>query len=178
MLSNHLILCHPLLLLPSIFPRIRVFFQWVGSSHQVAKVLELQLRHQSFSINIQAWFILGLTGLSSFLCKWFLSSITVQKHQFFSTQLRMSGLLNPKRPTRHCIFFLMKEVARRGSLSFILKGHPDTQLLNSWHFFQCDRPLNLCRVYLPPLGTWVSCQGLQDASHFWSPDTTGIIYLV
>ena len=25
MLSNHLILCHPLLLLPSIFPRIRVF---------------------------------------------------------------------------------------------------------------------------------------------------------
>ena len=26
MLSNHLILCHPLLLLPSVFPRIRVFF--------------------------------------------------------------------------------------------------------------------------------------------------------
>ena len=25
MLSNHLILCHPLLLLPSVFPRIRVF---------------------------------------------------------------------------------------------------------------------------------------------------------
>ena len=39
--SNHLIFCHPLLLLP-IFPSIRVF------SHQVAKVLELQLQHQSF----------------------------------------------------------------------------------------------------------------------------------
>ena len=26
MLSNHLILCHPLLLLPSVFPSIRVFF--------------------------------------------------------------------------------------------------------------------------------------------------------
>ena len=39
--SNHPILCHPLLL-PSVFPSIR----WVGSSHQVAKVLELQ--HQSF----------------------------------------------------------------------------------------------------------------------------------
>ena len=25
MLANHLILCHPLLLLPSVFPRIRVF---------------------------------------------------------------------------------------------------------------------------------------------------------
>ena len=50
--SNHLILCCPLLLLPSIFPSVRVFsqcqglFQWVSSLHQVAKVLELQ--HQSF----------------------------------------------------------------------------------------------------------------------------------
>ena len=33
--SSHLILCHPLLLLPSLFPSIRVF--WVSSSHQVAK---------------------------------------------------------------------------------------------------------------------------------------------
>ena len=41
--SNHLILCYPLLLLPSIFPSIRVFI----SSHQVAKALELQ--HQSFN---------------------------------------------------------------------------------------------------------------------------------
>ena len=40
--------CHPLLLLPSIFPSIRVFFKWVSSSHQVAKVLEFQLQHQSF----------------------------------------------------------------------------------------------------------------------------------
>ena len=46
MLSNHLILCSPLLLLPSIFPQ--GLFQWVGSSHQVAKVLELQLQHQFF----------------------------------------------------------------------------------------------------------------------------------
>ena len=41
--SNYLILCHPLLLLPSIFPSIRVFSNWVGSPHQVAKVLELHL---------------------------------------------------------------------------------------------------------------------------------------
>ena len=46
--SNHLILWCPLLLLPSIFPSIRVFFQWVTSSHQVSKVLEFQLQHQSF----------------------------------------------------------------------------------------------------------------------------------
>ena len=46
--SNHLILCHPLLLMPSIFPSIRVFFQWVSSLHLVAKVLEFQLQHESF----------------------------------------------------------------------------------------------------------------------------------
>ena len=40
--SNHLILCHHLLLLPSVFPSIRVFSN-VSSSQQVAKVLEFQL---------------------------------------------------------------------------------------------------------------------------------------
>ena len=48
MLSNILILFFLLFLLPSVFLSIRVFFQWVSSSHQVAKVLELQLQHQSF----------------------------------------------------------------------------------------------------------------------------------
>ena len=46
--SNHLILCHPLLLQPSIFPSFRVFSNKFDSSHQVAKVLEFQLQHQSF----------------------------------------------------------------------------------------------------------------------------------
>ena len=46
--SNHLILCCPRLLLPSIFPSTRVFFQWISSSHQVARVLEFQLQYQSF----------------------------------------------------------------------------------------------------------------------------------
>ena len=44
--SNHLILCHPLLLLPSIFASIRAFSNELAL-HQVAKVLELQLHHQS-----------------------------------------------------------------------------------------------------------------------------------
>ena len=41
MLSNYLILCPFLLLLSSVFPRIRIFFQWLVSSPQVAKVFEL-----------------------------------------------------------------------------------------------------------------------------------------
>ena len=47
MLSNHLILCRPLLP-PSIFPSIRISFKWVSYSHQAIKVLEFQLQHPSF----------------------------------------------------------------------------------------------------------------------------------
>ena len=49
-------------------------FQWIGSSHQVPKVLELQLQPQSFQwmnigLIIKGWFPLGLTGLISLLSK-------------------------------------------------------------------------------------------------------------
>ena len=44
--SNHLILCRPFSSCLQSFPASG-FFQWVSSLHQVAKVLELQLRHQS-----------------------------------------------------------------------------------------------------------------------------------
>ena len=46
--SSHLILCCPLLFLPSIPPSIRVFSNEVNSLHQVAKILKIQLQHQSF----------------------------------------------------------------------------------------------------------------------------------
>ena len=46
--SNHLILCHPLLLLPSIFPSIRVFSNEKVEKYQVAKILEFEFQHQSF----------------------------------------------------------------------------------------------------------------------------------
>ena len=49
--SSHLILRHPLLLLPSIPPSIRVFSNEVNSSHEVAKVLEFHLQHHSFQRN-------------------------------------------------------------------------------------------------------------------------------
>ena len=40
--SNHLIFCHPLL------PQHRGLLKWINSLHQVAKILEFQLQHQSF----------------------------------------------------------------------------------------------------------------------------------
>ena len=60
MLSNHLILCYLLLLLPSICLST-ILFQWIGSLAQVAKVLKFQLPHQSFQY----------LGLISFRIGWF-----------------------------------------------------------------------------------------------------------
>ena len=45
--SNHIILCHPLLLLPSIFPSIRVFSNESALHNRWPKHLEFQLQHQS-----------------------------------------------------------------------------------------------------------------------------------
>ena len=64
-------------------------FLWVSSSHQVVKVLFLQLQHSVFPMNIQGWFPLRWTGLISLLSKGtprVFSNTTVQKHQFFSAQ--------------------------------------------------------------------------------------------
>ena len=56
--SDHLILCHPLLLLPSIFPSIRVFSNESGGQSIAASASVLPA-------NIQDWFPLGLTGCVS-----------------------------------------------------------------------------------------------------------------
>ena len=64
-------------------------FQWVNSLHEVAKVLEFQLQHQSFQWTPRTD-LLGWTGWISLqskgLSRVFFNTI-VQKHQFFGTQL-------------------------------------------------------------------------------------------
>ena len=60
--SNHLILCHPLLLLPSIFPSIRVF-----SNESVLCIRWLKYWHFSFNISPSNEY----SGLVSFKIDWF-----------------------------------------------------------------------------------------------------------
>ena len=67
-------------------------FKWVSSLHQVAKLLELQLQHQSFQWTPKDWSPLGWTGWISLQSKGLsrvFSSTTVQKHQFFGSQLSL-----------------------------------------------------------------------------------------
>ena len=59
--SNHLILCHPLLLLPSIFPSIRVF-----SSESILRIRWPKYWSFSFSITLSNEY----SGLISFRMDW------------------------------------------------------------------------------------------------------------
>ena len=86
--SNHLVLCHPLLMLPSIFPSIRVFSNESTLPIRWPKYQSFSFSHQSFQWRIS----LGLTGCISLQSKRLsrvFSNITVQKHQFFGTQLSL-----------------------------------------------------------------------------------------
>ena len=88
--SNHLVLCHPLLLLPSIFPRIRVF------SNESALCIRLP-KYWSFSFSISP--SNEYSGLISFGMNWLdlqskglarvFSNTTFQNHQFFGAQLSL-----------------------------------------------------------------------------------------
>ena len=84
--SNHLILCHPLLLLPSI---IRVF-----SNESVLHIRWPKYCSFSFSINpsneysgLISFRITGLISLQSKRISRIFSNTTVHKHQFFDAQL-------------------------------------------------------------------------------------------
>ena len=84
--SNHLIICHPLLLLPSNFPSLRIFpvSQLFPPGGQVSSSSSSSASF--LPVNIQGWFPLGLTGwiflLPTGLSRVF-SSTTVWKHKFF-----------------------------------------------------------------------------------------------
>ena len=91
--SNHLILCHPLQLLPSIFPNI-----WDFSNKLALYIWWSKYWSFSFSISPSNEY----SGLISFRMDWLdllvvqglsrvFSNTTVQKHQFFSTQLSLES---------------------------------------------------------------------------------------
>ena len=87
--SSHLILCRPLLLLPSIFPSIRVLqmSQFFASGSQSIGV---SASTSVLPMNTQDWSPLGWTGWISLQSKGLsrvFSNTTAQKHQFFSVQI-------------------------------------------------------------------------------------------
>ena len=89
MSSNHLILCCPLLLLPSIFPSIRVF-----SNESVLPIRWPRIKASAsvLPMNIQGLFALRLTDLISLRSKGLrrvFSTTIMRRHQFFGAQLSL-----------------------------------------------------------------------------------------
>ena len=82
MTSNHLILCHPLLLLPSMFPSIRVF-----SNESILRIRWLKYCSFSFSISPSNEY----SGLISFRMDW-LDLLPVQETQECSPTLRVKSI--------------------------------------------------------------------------------------
>ena len=92
--SNHLILCHPLLLLPSIFPSIRVF------SNESALCIRWP-KYWSFSISPSKKY----SGLISFRIDWF---------DLLAVQWTLKSLLqhhNSKTSILHCTSFFMVQLS-------------------------------------------------------------------
>ena len=92
--SNHLVLCHPLLLQLSIFPSIRVFANdpaFVSGGQSIGALASSSV----LPMNIQDWFPLGQTGLISLQSKGLLSlfqhhsskALILQHPVFFMVQV-------------------------------------------------------------------------------------------
>ena len=112
--SNHLIICCPLLLLPSIVPSIRVFCNELA--------LHISIRASASAsvlpMNVQSWFPLGLIGLISLLSKGLsgvFSSTTVRRHPFFHVlqNLFMVQLSHPYMTTRKTIALTIQTFVER-----------------------------------------------------------------
>ena len=89
--SNHVIFCCPRLLLPSIFPSIRVFsnesalrMRWPNYWSFSFNISPSNEYSGLISFRIDGWISLQSKGLSRGF-----SNTTVQKHQFFSSQLSL-----------------------------------------------------------------------------------------
>ena len=92
--SNHLILCHPLLLPPSIFPSIRVFSSESVLFTSGGQSIGVSTSASVLPMDIQIWFPLGLTGWISLQSKGLsrvFSNTTVQKHEFFGAQVSLES---------------------------------------------------------------------------------------
>ena len=114
---------------PSNFPSIRVFPR-VSSLHQVAKVLELQLQHQSFQ-----W-IFKIDFLSDWLV-WsccprdsqrIFSSTTIWKHQFWYSAFFMVQLSHPYTTTGNYLLLIAKSYP-----TLLIPMTVTTRLLCPWN---------------------------------------------
>ena len=104
MLSNHLILCHPLLFLPSIFPSIRVFssllalhIRWQGYWSFSFSISPSNIYSGVISFKVDWFYLLAVQGTLKSLLQHHSSKASVLQHSaFFMVQLLYSYITTGK----------------------------------------------------------------------------------
>ena len=173
---NHLILCRPLLLPPSIFPSIRVF------SSELALILRWP-KHWSFSFNNSPpnehsdlisfrtdWFDLLAKGLSRIS-----SSTTIQRHQLFSAQPSLWSTLTSVHDYRKKIIALTRWtfISKVMSPLFNMLSRYSSDLHFSFPFFEFwlhgvfIAVHGLRPVAVPGSGAWGSVAAVRGLSSSW-----------
>ena len=92
--SNHLILCYPLLLLLAIFPSIRFFSSESALCNQVAKVLKVQLQHQSFQWIFRFYWIFRIYWFDFLALQQVLKSLLLTRLKFWTIFSLMAILMS------------------------------------------------------------------------------------
>ena len=103
---------------PQSFPASGTFPIWVSCLHEMTKILELQLQHQSFQWVFRVEFLWDWLVLISLRSKglWrVFSSTTIQKHQFFMVQLSY-----PYMTTEKPKLWLYGSLSAKSSLCFLM----------------------------------------------------------
>ena len=130
MLSNHLVLCHPLLLMPSIFPSIRVF------SNELAFCIGWS-KYWSFSISLSNEY----SGLISFRIDWF---------DLLAVQGTLKSLLQHYSSKAsvlwHSAFFMVQLAHHSPQAGWITSWNQ-----NCWEKYQQSQ---ICRWYLSNARKW------------------------
>ena len=131
--SNHLILCHPLLLLPSNFPSIRVF-----SNESVLRIRWPKYRSFSFSISPSNEY----SGLISFRMDWF-DLLAVQGTAQFKSinSFVLSFLYSPTLWLYCCLFGSCNQVAFPGDNSSASLSCSGACIVYFWLSMLCSSAL-------------------------------------
>ena len=144
MSSNCLILCHPLLLLPSIFPSIKVFSN-KSSLHIRWPKYGASASPSVLPVNTQDWFPLGWTGWVSLQFKGSQEafSTAIRKHQLFSSAFFMVQLSRPYMTTGKIIAlaiwtFVTKTISLLFNTLGIFHGWRSLVGCSPWGRYQSD----------------------------------------